>query len=290
MKDLVENITKLNELLDAFGKHQVKKRNGTPLNMLERMCNDLGVRIRVNLEASKRLIDLINQNYSFSLPVGLIFRSIISDILTFCYCLRFYDFDSDPDKQPSLKNELDLLDRDLISSILYSIKKEREVAKLNDKLKDSKTDDEIEQLLGTLRTQFNHLFINKELKTAKAMRRTSLDGFFRTLRDRENPPGRSMISESYKYERIMEESFFKSFAPIISAFKYYSQFHHFAPFSYYTLKEEKRNLFYLFLTIDFIYMTYIMYIQLFEKDDKEWEDKILQLRSEIELIIKRSPV
>jgi hypothetical protein len=258
MKDLLTKIDLLCSFLDEFAQDQAKK--GRSLNTLQGVLNDIGYRIRVNLESSKHLIKQYEKNYEFAFPLALILRSAISDILTFCYVIRFYDFEADEKNQASIVNELNIFDKDFISGLFLAVEKENEMKKFIPEIEQRRTVEETRAMINDLKAKLNHLFIGKDFKSAKAIRHSSLNKFFKNSKDREKPNG--MMSETYKYDRIMEDNYFANFAMIMSVFKYYSAFHHYSRLSNELLKDQKRNLYYLFLTIDFVFMTYIIYVQL----------------------------
>lgn len=286
MKDVIKNIQDLCALLDAFAQDQISKKK--TLKKVYAVLNDLAYRMRVNLEASKTLIGQYDTSFEFYLPLALMFRSIVSDVLTFCYVIRFYDFDEDDDSQPSLINEINILDKDFISALLLTIQKEHEVVKHIPEVELRKTPQETKGLIEDVKKQFGYLFAGKDFKSSRALRYSSLDKFFVNIKDREKPSG--MMSETYKYDRIMEQPFFSNFAMIISVFKYYSAFHHYSPFSTLMLKDQKRNMYYIFLTIDLVYMIYIVYVQMFEKEDKQWLEKLQGLKKSFELVVKKAPI
>lgn len=286
MKDLVASIGFLCDLLDEFAGSQTKK--GTSLNDLQAPLNDLGYRIRVNMESCKHLVNQYEKNYEYAFPLALILRSVISDILTFCYVVRFYDFDADDKSQPSLVNELNLLDKDFISGLFLAVEKEHDITKFIPEIEQRKTVEETRALMDELKERLSHLFSGKEFKSSKAMRYSSLPKFFKSLKDREKPSG--MMSETYKYDRIMEQTFFSNYAMIMSVFKYYSSLHHYSRLSNELLKDKKRNMYYLFLTVDLVFMTYIIYVQLFEKDDQQWLQKLRKIKKGFEDVVKASPI
>jgi hypothetical protein len=286
MKDLLTKIDLLCAALDEFAQDQAKK--GRSLNALQGVLNDIGYRIRVNLESSKHLIKQYEKNYEFAFPLALILRSAISDILTFCYAIRFYDFEIDEKNQASLVNELNIFDKDFLSGLFLAVEKENEMKNFIPEIDQRKTAEETRAMINDLKVKLNHLFIGKDFKSAKAIRHSSLNKFFRNSKDREKPNG--MMSETYKYDRIMEDKYFANFAMIMSVFKYYSAFHHYSRLSNELLKDQKRNLYYLFLTIDLIFMTYIIYVQLFEKEDQQWLEKLKKIKKEFEDVVKASPI
>lgn len=286
MKDLINNIQLLCDILDEFAAYQLKKSKN--LNDLESVLNDLGFRIRVNMESSKYMVEQYDRNYEFAFPLALILRSVISDILTFCYAIRFYDFKSDEKDQPTLKNELNILDKDFVSGLFLAIEKEQEIVKYIPEIQQQKSAEETRAMIDEFKKKLSHLFIGKDFKSSKALRHTSLPEFFRNLKDREKPSG--MMSETYKYDRIMEENFFSNFAMIMSVFKYYSALHHYSRLSKELLKDQKRNMYYLFLTMDLVYMTYIIYVQLFEKEDTQWLQKLTDLKKAFESVLKATSI
>jgi hypothetical protein len=283
---VIENIKKLCELLDDFA--EVQKEKGEQIPVLQSVTTKLAFRIRINLEASIPTIEKLDEDNNQFLPLAIIFRSIISDILTFCYLIRFFNVDTDKNDQPSLMNELNILDKDFISSFLQAVQKEQTIPQYIPEIQFSKTQEQLQKDLESFKQRFAHILIDGKVKSNKALRYTTLNKFFKTIKDRENPNG--MLSESYKYDRILEEDFFKNFAPINTVFKYLSQYQHFSRFSEIIWADAKRNKYYLYLSVDLTYMTFIVFFQLIEQDDNEWLEKLKTLKEEFSEIVEQADI
>lgn len=266
---IIPCILQLCELLDSFAD----KQNGKQLNQLQKVTTDLALRIRINLEAITPHFEKFDRGYmNESLPIALILRSVVSDIITFCYLGVFFNTESDPKDQPSLDNELNLLDKDIIKSFEQVMDLEKEMGKIIPALPKDLTEEKVNEIKNKIRKQFKDLFReNGQFKSPEEIRSSSLAKYFaegeRTL----------VLTERSKADKIANYSILDKFSVAYNMFKYFSQFQHYSRFTLYLMqKETERNSFYFTVTIDLVYMMYILYFQLIDPKDEGGYLAILQ--------------
>lgn len=225
LNTLINIIKEYNQLTDDLAK----AKNGTKLTIIQKVCNDFMNRSRINNEALVLLLEIYKNNDSLIQPIGLIVRSMLSDFLTSCYLMTFHD-PKDSDEQ-SLKNELYILERDFLKSMLETIKLERSMHELNSSFKPVfANEDEYNEKLSSIKKLYHHLFqnddINQEMKNIKELRDTSDNKFF-PLKDKFANIGNGFMSEKYKFNRIKTHGF-GEYSIAFIPFKYFSQFQHYS--------------------------------------------------------------
>ncbi len=150
---LVNLIREFNSLIDEFGTEQTGKQ----LTKMQKVCNDFLQRMRLNTEALVPLFELYIQRRGMIQPIGLIIRSCLSDFLTFCYLVTFTHQNDKEEK--SLGNELLLLEKDFVSSILKVFEYESKIHKYNADIPQRfESADAYHQARTELENMFKYLF------------------------------------------------------------------------------------------------------------------------------------
>lgn len=255
-----ENVIRLKSVLSELNiqldKMMIDARTAkSGLNISEKVSHDFLLRIKLNTESIEDLCDRYAQKGSTMFPIGLILRSLISDIFTFNYLMLFYD---EEDKGQSLKNELLLLERDFVSSMEEVTVSEYEAQQTSPLGPDSQ--EGLQKRLERLRKDYEHLFDNiqsKKAKTTLQLRTTSLDKFFKDKNQRAMPHG--MMGEKYKLTRLISRTEYQDFRLLFTIFKVLSQFQHYSFKSINLLEKDFQNIFfyYMLLCLEFAFFDLI---------------------------------
>lgn len=198
-------IKEYNALLDEFAIIQIHR--GTKLKLLQKVCNDFLNRTRINNEALIPLLENYKTKMSGILPIGLLVRSILSDFLAFCYLATF---SNEKDiNEVSIQNELDLLERDFLKSMMEVSEFESKIDQYNKNISPVFEDAISYQThVQQVKQQFRHLFKeeNTQLRFKKTneFRETSFPECFDSKEEFGTAP--SFITEKYKWERMIRQS------------------------------------------------------------------------------------
>lgn len=157
VKALQDIIVEYNALIDDFSITQVEK--GAHLKKIQKVSNDFLERTRINCEALVPMLEIYKTNNAMIQPIGLLTRSILSDFLTFCYLVTFAD--AQDTTQESVQNELDLLERDFLRSMLEVGELESRLNEYNKNILNAYETEEIYlEHLAHIKEEFGHLYIN----------------------------------------------------------------------------------------------------------------------------------
>ncbi|MCE7058152.1 hypothetical protein LZF95_25945 [Algoriphagus sp. AGSA1] len=232
--DNIENfkiiLIKLTAVIDSFAKDML---NGKPkLTKPQGVANKLLNRTRTNLEGIIFLLDPFKEQPFIFHSISHIYRALTVDFLNYCYLMCFYD-ESEPNFN-SFRNEYDFFNRDYLKTLIDWNEIEKKIPESCPAYSNinSQTQPRDENLV-TLKSYFNGLFqnndINKKIKTAEEIRESSKDLYFPDKKDKIEPKT-SMLSESYKFRRILKSDF-AQYSDIFLFYKYFSQQYHFSAHS-----------------------------------------------------------
>lgn len=271
---LIEVIKEYNEIVDEMAI----AREGQQLSIIQKVCNDFMNRTRINNEALIPMLTLYKDNTSLLLPIGLILRSILSDFLTSSYLITFHD--AGDAQEQALRNELNILDRDFLRSMLKSMELEKSIHELNPDIAAMFADDAAYQAKKTsIQSKFPYLFkqenISLRLLDVKELRATSdKDKFFSTPQEFATV-GSGFMSEEYKFDRIKQRGFAKYSTAFIS-FKYFSQFQHYSKLGFKILDEEFEGFgyFHLVASINIMLISTWFQIMILEGQQNEFAQRI----------------
>lgn len=274
-------IKEYNSLLDEFAQAQIK--SGKKLKTLQKVSNDFLNRTRINNEGLLPLLENYKTQISAIQPIGLLVRSILSDFLTFCYLATFSD--GMDVEEVSIQNELDLLERDFLRSMLEVIEIESKINQYNKNIPLEFEDrEEYEAQIRDLKDRFKHLFINDKsdlrLKKPKEFRATSFQTFFHSKEEFATAP--PFMTEKYKWERMIKRGFSK-YVTVFTAFKFFSQFQHYSPMSMELARKETEPyaFFHLIMAIDAIIIVTDMQIQIIDGKGSDYLPRLRKIEDSV---------
>lgn len=223
-------LIKLTAIMDDFAKRRLDEK--TKLNKPQVVTNKLLNRTRTNLEGAICLLDPFKEQPFIFHSISHIYRALTVDFLNYCYLMCFYD-ENEPDFI-SFQNEYDFFNRDYLKTLIDWNEIEKNIpescpaySNINSKIQSR------DENLITLKTYFNRLFqnndISKKIKTAEEIRESSLEHFFTEKKDKIEPKV-GMLSESYKFRRILKSNY-AQYSDIFLFYKYFSQQYHFSAHS-----------------------------------------------------------
>ncbi len=182
-------------------------------------------KIRFNLEAATSLFSFLYNDYRFKTSVNVLYRTIIDDIINSYYLFCTVAL-GDPD-QNALINELNILHKEYIVSVLKGLESERQFEKILKTLKNEEIG-VYEDYLDEFRKANPDLFnTDGNLKKNSEIRATT-DPFFLKLYNQNDGNPRSFISESKKLEFIAARNVGTE-SNIAAMYKYLSQYQHYSP-------------------------------------------------------------
>jgi len=223
-------IIKLTANMDDFAKMMLAKKQN--LNKPQEVANKLLNRTRTNLEGIIFLLDPFKEQPFIFHSISHIYRALTVDFLNYCYLMCFYD-ESDSNFI-SFRNEYDFFNRDYLKTLIDWNEIERNIPESCPAYSNinSQTRSRDENLV-TLKSYFKRLFqnndISKKIKTAEEIRENSKKDYFPDKKDKIEPKT-SMLSESYKFRRILKSNF-AQYSDIFLFYKYFSQQYHFSAHS-----------------------------------------------------------
>ncbi|MCH6233234.1 hypothetical protein [Cognataquiflexum rubidum] len=279
-------IIRICTVIDAFSKEMISA--GISLNLPQKVANKLLLRTRSNLEAIICLLDVYKEQTFIFHSIAHIYRTLLVDFLNFCYLMSFHD--SNELSFSSFKNEYDFFNRDYLNALLEMDELEKQIPQECPMYNYvNKSEEKRSENLVQLKTFFAHLFrnddITQKLKTAEELRATSKNNLFEN-NDVRKSPKESMLSEKYKFRRILRSSF-KEYADIFIYYKYFTQQHHFSDHSNLhagqnSSDENYHNLVWCtFRILDFVKFQ----IQIIVGDDR-YEESILKIKLQMENCIR----
>jgi hypothetical protein len=278
-------ISDYNSLLDEFAIVQIHR--GSKLKTLQKICNDFLNRTRINNEALIPLLENYKTKRSAILPIGLLIRSILSDFLAFCY-LATFSHSKDPE-EVSIENELDLLERDFLKSMMEVSELESKIHEYNQNIPPAFEDNKAyEDHVEKVKNQFKHLFKEENtklrFKKPSEFRETSLPDCFDSKDEFATAP--SFITEKYKWERMLRRGFSK-YVIVFTAFKFFSQFQHYSPMSAELIKEvsEAHAFFHLIMAIDSILIVTDMQIQIIDGKESKYLPRLREIEKKLDGIL-----
>lgn len=223
-------LIKLTAIMDDFAKKMLAKKQS--LNKPQEVTNKLLNRTRTNFEAIICLLDIYREQLFIFHSIAHIYRALTVDFLNFCYLMCYYD-ETESDFI-SFRNEYDLFSRDYLKSLIDQDNIERKIPESCPAYQNMQSKNvDREENLKTLKSFFVRLFqendINKKIKTAIEIRLSSSDLFFTDLKEKEEPKV-NMLSESYKFRRLLKSPF-AQYSDVFLFYKYFSQQYHFSEHS-----------------------------------------------------------
>jgi hypothetical protein len=286
-----ENVESLRNILNKFIDHldhfgSEKTKESKSLDKAESTVNKLLYRTRLNVIGIEKLLTSYKKDCAMFHPLSHLLRCMQTDFLTFFYLMTFHIEEKD---LVSLSNELDHLDRDYIKSAIEIFQVEIELPLNNSNFK-HQNEDEINEFKKSLLDTNKHLFknndINSRLKRSKELRETSNDNLFSSKENR-GRPGNGMLSEKYKYERILKTNY-KKYSDAYLLYKYFSQQYHFSNISNRLLEKDgaDNNFFYLIWAISHMFILTDMQIQFLDGKNSEYLDLIRKQHKELEKALK----
>lgn len=270
--------------LDEFGLKKAKESKS--INEAESTVNKLLYRTRLNVIGVTHILEGYKSDYGMFHPLSHLLRCMQADFMTFCYLMTFY---IDENNLVSFKNELDHLDRDYIKSVKEILKGEKELP-LNNPLFKEHDNNQLDEFQKSIFLDHKHLFKNEDinlgLKQSKHLREGSHEQLF-TSKDERGKPGNGMLSEKYKYERILKTGY-KKYSDSYLLYKYFSQQYHFSNISNRLLESEgaNNNFFYLIWSISHMFIVTDMHIQFLDGKNSETLALIRKQHKELDKALK----
>jgi hypothetical protein len=273
-------LIKLTANMDGFAKLMMARKQS--LNKPQEVTNKLLNRTRTNLEGVICLLDPFKEQPFIFHSIAHIYRALTVDFLNYCYLMCFYD-ESEPDFN-SFKNEYDFFNRDYLKTLIDWNEIEKNIpescpaySNINSKIQSR------DENLVTIKSYFNKLFqnndISKKIKTAEEIRESSMGIYFPDKKDKMEPKT-SMLTESYKFRKILKSDF-AQYADIFLFYKYFSQQYHFSEHSNLHAGSNSKNENYHYLVWTTVRLIDIIALQfeLLSQDDKSSESiRVIQLQ------------
>jgi hypothetical protein len=175
-------------------------------------------KIRFNLEAATSLCNFLYSDYRFKTSVNVLYRTIIDDLINAYYLFCTVAL-GDPD-QNALNNELNILHKEYIVSVLKGLESERKFEKILKTLKNEEIGED-EDYLDQFRKENADLFNNEGI-------RKTTNPFFTNLFNQNDGNAKSFISEAKKLEFIAARNVGTE-SNIAAMYKYLSQYQHYSP-------------------------------------------------------------
>lgn len=283
-----ENVNNLHTVLsklliemDAFGMYKVHQKD--KLDLAQHTFNKFLNRLKLNFEGLNLILPLYATQPAMFHPISHIMRTVEVDFLNFCYLATFYN--PEADDLESFSNELDHFDRDFLKSA-------QEIASVQVDLPNNnpqfpKREDELnDQTLTSLRKGYKHLYkdgnIDSKLKSSREIRYTSDHQFFTSM-DEIARPGNGMISEKYKYERLLKTTY-KKYADVYLLYKYFTQQYHFSNISNRLLEKDvaDNNFYYLVWALNHAFIVTDMLIQSLDGTESKFLKRLRELNKDLE--------
>lgn len=269
-------IVDYNALIDDFSFNQLEK--AVDLKKIQKVSNDFLERTRINCEALVPLLEIYKTNSSMIQPIGLLIRSILSDFLTFCYLVTFAA--SGDETQESVQNELHLLERDFLRSMLEVGELESKLNEYNENIPNAfPSEVAYQESLTHIRQEFGHLYTGNagdlRIKTPTEFRITTDQFYCDTPGEFANPG--NFMTEKYKWQRMVRKGFGK-YVTTFSGFKFFSQFQHYSKMSMEMIREDSAGtiFFHLVLAINALLIMTDFQIQLIDGNNGP---HLIQLRN-----------
>jgi|GEM_PF-2065167 len=266
--------------LDTFGFIMAKE--GAKLDLAQLTFNRLLNRTELNIEGIVAILDIYKSQPAMIHPIAHILRTLLVDFLNFCYLMTFYN--KEEDGLISFSNELDHFDRDFLKSAFELAEVEFDLPKNNPKFRE-RPPHQLQEKLKSFQESYKHLFKteNSSLKPklSKELRANSNRDMFLSNEEFGNP-GKGMLSESYKYRRLIDNGFGK-YADVYLLYKYFSQQYHFSNISNNLLNPNNadHNFFYLIWAINHVFLVTDMQIQLLDGKDSAFLEPLRKLEIEL---------
>ncbi len=271
-----------NIIVDEFTVEQVK--SGKKLSVMEKVCNDFLQRTSLNVAGLIPLFELYKTEPGMIQPIGLVIRSCLSDFLTFCYLSTFA---SPLEKsEASLTNELHLLEKDFLNSVLEVSRLEAKISEYNESIPnifDSR--EEFEQETLEIKKLFGHLFKSEDaglrFKKPSEFRQSSLPDYFDSKE--EYSSGGSFLTESKKWDRMTRRGF-RKYVTVFIGFKFFSQFQHYSKMSIEMIgkRSEEHLFFHLIMALNSITIVSDMQIQIIDGAKSSFLDRLRNLEEKID--------
>ena len=181
-------------------------------NQQKNIARDFIIRHSVNAGALIQLLPFLKVNKAHKLPVHLILRTIISDVLI---SSALFTFVSNENNNEALENELNILRSQFIKAFLKIEEVEKKFA-ANNNLTMNIDVSEI------LRAKYASLFTGNKVKSVKELRTKESLKFFSSESEMD---AFKWQQEEQKLSRFKHDDYVRAFA----IFKYYSQYQHYSP-------------------------------------------------------------
>lgn len=211
-----------NQVLEYLIEYLVASNDQQQLKHCEAFLHLLA-KIRFNLESANLLLPTMYDDYRFKTSINLIYRAIIDDIINSYYLFCTVAL-ADPE-QKALYNELNILHKEFIKSMIIGVNADREFEKFIDTIKEKISTPDID-----VEAEFK--MANPELveeegnwKKNRDIRLTTHPDFLPLFNQGNS---NSIISETKKLEFIKNRGV-KTHHNIEALFKYLSQYQHFSP-------------------------------------------------------------
>ncbi|MDB5005035.1 MAG: hypothetical protein JWQ34_3260 [Mucilaginibacter sp.] len=236
------------------------------------------IKIRLNLESLNDLILKLIEDVRYKVTINVIYRSIIDDIINILYLHSFIDINDI--EQKTLKNEIDILERDFIDAIITIVKSE--CAENEEHNLDNSFN--LEEQLEQIQKDYSSLFDipSGKIKNNRLLRSTSNPILISNLKQTNK-----LIGESAKIERIKMAGF-ATHEMLLQIFKYFSQFQHFSGQTHrITLSELSIDFPYYEKTFILIVNTAHLIVQLLDIEYKE--SYLNELDNELRAFLETEP-
>lgn len=211
-----------NHTLDFLIKYLLASNNKEQLLHCQAFLHIL-TKMRFNLESAGLLLPLMFDDYRYKTSVNLIYRSLVDDIINsyYLFCTIVLD---DPN-QYALDNELRILHKEYVLSVIKGIKADFEFEKFVNELKNAPHGPEIDVEGEFKQANPDLVGIDGNWMKNQDIRATSHPILSKELN---HGSATSFISESKKLEFIRKRGV-HTHHNIEALFKYLSQYQHFSP-------------------------------------------------------------
>lgn len=209
-------IDSLSKTITEIGKTFNGKKSDDIGGIRTLVLLDVLSRINFNLEGLVQLFKQFKVQQDMRVPINMLFRGCLADVLTGLYFLHFYE------DEDSFINEIEVMNLDYANYSKFVIENQPKLIK-------TLPDEEIESYINKMKKEYineNHeLFTNLtdwKTKNPSVLRLKSQNKFFNSKEERN-----SKITELSKYNTILSNNEIKHLAPTYLLYRYFSQYQHY---------------------------------------------------------------
>lgn len=180
-------------------------------------------KIRINLESINLLIPLLKKDVKFKISINILYRCIVDDIINLIYL--FYFIDVTDKNQVSLENELNILHKEFLASIIEA-SKAKLVHDIRFNILSKEESDDADIIIQSLIKKYPSLLKEDGKGILPIKIRKTTNGNILKLIDLKT--GNGFLTESTKL-KFIEANNFDHYNQLKYLFKYFSQFQHYTP-------------------------------------------------------------